>query len=355
MTRMSGRLLLVGSIPLPTPEEVFRTCAKYVGPYVSCLPDGEFGPRTLWVGYLAKHVYNGHLAIETVQRLPEEREWSAPEPSTKWRFRIKPGAGIPHLETGYADYALQSYETFQRLRDVGVIPKDVRFQVCFPSTGSAFITYFEDTSDWPAMTAAYEDAYRRDLARIFDRIPARDLAIQIDFCPEIRDIFDAFPWSPRRDGKFDGWIAAVARQAAMVPDEALLGLHWCYGTLGGWPMIKLEDLDLCARLTNTAVDRIDRRVDYVHMPVLRHAGDDYFAPLRGLEPGGAKVYLGLLHHSDDVAANLARIAVARKHLAADFGVASVCGYGRLSKADTQRAFELHAAVGAALDPAKRAS
>ena len=352
MTRMLGKILMVGSIPLPTPEDVFRTCARYVGPYVSCLPDGEGGPRALWIGYLAKHVYDGHPQIETVQRLPVEREWSAPEPSSKWRFRIKPGAGTPRLDAGYADFALESYETFQRLRQDGVVPKDVRFQACFPSTGSAFVTYFEDTADWPAMTAAYEDAYRRDLERILERIPARDLAVQIDFCPEIRDIVDAFPWSPHRAGKFDLWVDAVARQAAMVPEEALLGLHWCYGTLGGWPMIKLENLDLCTRLTNAAVQRIGRRVDYVHMPVLRHAGDAYFAPLRGLEPKDAKIYLGLLHHTDDTAANLERIATARKYLPGEFGVAAVCGYGRLSPEDTRKAFELHAAVGAALASAE---
>jgi hypothetical protein len=339
---------MVGSIPLPDADAVFRGCANYVGRHVSCLPDGEFGPRALWIGYLAKHVYHGHPDIETVQRLPEENEWRAPTPSSKWRFRVKPGAGVPRLDTGYADIALRSYEIFRRLRDEGVIPAGIRFQVCFPSSGSAFVTYFEDIADWPRMTAAYEDAYRRDLARILERVPARDLAIQIDFCPEIRDIVDAFPWSPHRPGKFENWIAAVARQAAMVPDEALLGLHWCYGTLGGWPMIKLDDLDFCTRLTNAALARIERVVDYVHMPVLRHAGDAYFAPLRGLEAGDAKVYLGLLHHSDDLAANLARIATARKHLAADLGVASVCGYGRLSEDDTRKAFELHAAVGAAL-------
>lgn len=355
MTRMSGPLLMVGSIPLATAEDVFRACAKYVGRYVSCLPDGEFGPRALWIGYLAKHVYDGHPDIETVQRLPPEREWSAPAPSSKWRFRIKPGAGTPRFDTGYADVALGSYETFRRLRDAGTIPPGVRFQVCFPSSGSALVTYFEDTADWPAMTAAYEDAYRRDLARILERVPARDLAIQLDFCTEIRDILDAFPWSPHRPGKFENWIDALARQADMVPDEALLGLHWCYGTLGGWPMIKLDDLALCTRMTNAAVDRIGRGVDYVHMPVLRHAGDAYFAPLGGLAPDGAKVYLGLLHHSDDVAANMARIATARKHLAGDFGVASVCGYGRLSDDDTRKAFELHAAVGKALEAAKRAS
>ncbi len=348
MTRMTGPILMVGSVPLETPEAVFRTCGKYVGPYVSCLPDGEVFPRTLWVGYLARYVYDGHPAVETVQRLPVEQEWLGHKKSDKWRLKLKPDAGVPHFETGYADFALESYETFKKVRDDGAIPPDVRFQVCFPTSGAAFISYFEDTSDWPAMTEAYEDAYRRDLTRILDRIPAEDLAIQLDFCPEIRDILDALPWSPHVEGKFDRWVDAVARQSAIVPEAALLGLHWCYGTLGGWPMIKLEDLSLCTRLTNAAVERIGRPVDYVHMPVLRHADDAYFAPLRELAPGGAKTYLGLLHHTDDAATNWTRIETARKYLAGDMGAASVCGYGRLSPEDTQKAFELHAAIGAEL-------
>ena len=115
MSRMSGEILLVGSISLPSVEEVLRTCAKYVGPYVSCLPDGEGGARALWIGYLARDVYDGHPDFETVQRLPESRAWAAPEPSSKWRFRVKPGVKQPRLKTGYADFALQSYSLFKRL------------------------------------------------------------------------------------------------------------------------------------------------------------------------------------------------------------------------------------------------
>jgi len=122
---------MVGSIPLPTPEEVFRACGKYIGSYVSSLPDGEAYPRSLWVGYLARHVYNGHQDIETLQERPKDVEWTAPDPSNKWRFRVKPGAGVPYLETGYADFALESYETFLKVRDEGAIPSDVRFQACF--------------------------------------------------------------------------------------------------------------------------------------------------------------------------------------------------------------------------------
>ena len=38
---MAGDLLLVGSIPLDTPEQVFRRVGAPLGPYLAYLPDGE--------------------------------------------------------------------------------------------------------------------------------------------------------------------------------------------------------------------------------------------------------------------------------------------------------------------------
>jgi hypothetical protein len=350
---MTGEILLVGSIPLDSAEEVLRTCGEYVGPYVSCLPDGEFGPRMLWIGYLARDVYDRHPDVETVQRLPKSLAWSAPDKSTKWRFRLKPGLDRTRFDTGYGEIAVRSYATFAKLRQEGAIPYNVRFQVCLPSTGSAFITYFEDPADWAVMTAAYENAFRRDIERIIELVPADDLAIQIDICPELRDILGALPWSPPRDSKFDETVDAVARLSALVPDDVVLGLHWCYGTLGGWPMMRIENLDLCTRLTNAAVARIGRQVDYVHMPVLRHVGDEYFAALRNLKIGDTKIYLGLIHHSDGMDGFRERVAMARCHVRSDFGLASVCGYGRLSREDTRTAFEIHRAAGAELRAERR--
>jgi hypothetical protein len=176
------------------------------------------------------------------------------------------------------------------------------------------------------MVSAYEDAVRRDLSTIFVRIPADELAIQIDVCTELRDIQGALPHSPDRPTKFKETIDAVARLASMVPEPALLGLHWCYGTLGGWPMVRIEDLDLCTRLTNAAIEAISRRVDYVHLPVLPDAGDSYFSPARNLRlANGTHVYLGLIHHVDGMEGFRKRMAIARRHLKKEFGVASDCG------------------------------
>jgi hypothetical protein len=349
VSRIKGEVLLVGSIPLKSAEEVFEACTEYLAPYVSCLPDGEFGPRSSWIGYLAKDVYARHPDIETLQVLDESRPTSLKDASNKWRFRIRPGTGKLVIDTGYADIALDSYSKFTAFRKAGKMPADVRFQVCFPSTGSAFRTYFDDAAEWPALARAYEDAVKRDIARLAQAIPAKDLAIQIDVCVEIRDMQNNLPYSPPRpaDTKFEEAIQAVETLGSFVPPDALLGLHWCYGTLGGWPMVRIEDLELCTRLANAAVRRIPRRVDYMHVPVLRQAGESYFEPLRRLDIGDARLYLGLIHDSDGMPGFERRFALARRFAGrTPLGVASVCGYGRLSRQQTLSLFDLHRAAGA---------
>jgi hypothetical protein len=64
------------------------------------------------------------------------------------------------------------------------------------------------------------------------------------------------------------------------------------------------------------------------MPVPRHRDDDaYFAPLRDLDIGEAKLYLGLVHHTDGVEGARRRLATARKYITG-FGIATECGFGR---------------------------
>jgi hypothetical protein len=78
--------------------------------------------------------------------------------------------------------------------------------------------------------------------------------------------------------------------ASGIPEAVPLGLHWCYGTWGGWPMTEMPNLGLCVRLSNEAVKRIKRRVDYVHMPVVPNPDDAFLAPLHELHVGGTRVF-----------------------------------------------------------------
>ena len=62
---MGNNLLLVGSVPLDTVEEVMRTFGGALGPYLPAMPDGEVGERRSWVNRLSYQIFNGHQDLET--------------------------------------------------------------------------------------------------------------------------------------------------------------------------------------------------------------------------------------------------------------------------------------------------
>ena len=102
----------------------------------------------------------------------------------------------------------------------------------------------------------------------------------------------------------------------------------------------MADLGLCVRMTNEAVARAGRRVDHVHMPVERRPGAAFFAPLRDLDAGDTRVFLGMVHHDDGLEQFRARVAHAREHLD-DFGIAGPCGYGRVDSAELSDVLRAH--------------
>ena len=165
---MGKDLLLVGSIPLDTAEEVMRTFGGPLGPYLPAMPDGEVGERRSWVNRFCYLVYSGHRDLETLHRppdlngveqlLPVKREDS-------WKFRVRPGVkevrfGMPGLRLGYARDATASYFVFKTLREKGVLPPDMRFQISIPMVNSVVRTlYFPEPGDidkifggWPSFT-----------------------------------------------------------------------------------------------------------------------------------------------------------------------------------------------------------
>ena len=60
------------------------------------------------------------------------------------------------------DDAIASYRLFSALREQGVIPKGVRFQVCLPFPASAMSTLRVDfAADYPVAGPAFEDLVTR--------------------------------------------------------------------------------------------------------------------------------------------------------------------------------------------------
>jgi hypothetical protein len=92
-------------------------------------------------------------------------------------------------------------------------------------------------------------------------------------------------------------------------------------------MHRPKDLSSCVALARVVLAHSGREVDYIHIPVLDHAPESFFAPLKELGFPDTKIYLGVIHHMDDRADYERRISAAARYLA-DFGIAAPCGFGR---------------------------
>ncbi|MGH7907614.1 MAG: hypothetical protein ACREP6_13410, partial [Candidatus Binataceae bacterium] len=108
---INSRLLLLGSIPLETPEEVFRWAAGKLGGHLSCIPDGEPGERSYWITGLAYRVFSSHPDLETLvrpDRIDGVENWKPRRGlADQWSFRVKTGIasvrfGDPGWRLGYA-------------------------------------------------------------------------------------------------------------------------------------------------------------------------------------------------------------------------------------------------------------
>jgi len=323
-----GLAHLVGSVPLPTAEEVFHRVADRIGPLLSRLPDGETGERRRWV-YWQRTMLERHPAMEVDAEagLLELRQWDGSLLRRATLLRFRPGVDVDAVDfpIGYAEAALASWDLFARLRQQGALPAGLRFQVCLPTPMSSAFMYVSPRAH-DDYQRAYERALLRDLRRIVAWIPAADLAIQWDICQEVLVFENYFPARPPdyRERIF----ALLARLGDAVPADVELGYHLCYGSPADQHLVMPKDTAILAELTEAVLAGVRRPVNFLHLPVPRDRDDPaYLAPLGRLRrPETLRLYLGLIHH-DDRAGDRRRIDVARD-VVGGFGVATECGWGR---------------------------
>jgi hypothetical protein len=326
MAQSTGDVLLVGSVPLESAQEVFNTCATTLGHHLAAIPDGEVGARKSWIQCQALLVFDGHPALETITR-PKSPDGLSREYGDNWVFRLKPDIeALEFDDLKYAGWAAESYRVFRDLRQRGEIPAGVRFQVSLPTPFGGCSAFFDQPRDRELVYRAYESAMRREVDEICRQIPHQDLALQWDVCLEVLEIATNSPFLLG-----DPWMRAGAefeRIAAAIPSPVMLGYHFCYGDLAHHHLVEPKNLALSVRMANLAIARSKRRVDWVHMPVpIDRSDDDYFAPLRDLNSADTNVFLGFIHLHDGTQGSLARAQVARRYLSR-FGVATECGLGR---------------------------
>ncbi|MEW6449873.1 MAG: hypothetical protein AB1490_04425 [Pseudomonadota bacterium] len=335
---MPNELMLVGSIPLDTVQEVFETFGKPLGKYLFAMPDGEVGPRRHWISRVHYQVLSGHQDLDTVRRpAPDENGVERLFPRAagdSWLFKVKDGVkqvrfGDPGWRLGYARDAINSYFVFSVLKEKGILPGHLRFQVSIPMVNSVLPPrIFPDLNDLEKIRPGYEAATRAEIATICENIPAKELAIQWDCSTEVQDSYGSIPGFPL-EGAIERNLTEVRNLSPHIPADVALGYHFCFGTLGGWPRFQPDDLSQAVKLVNGFVAASGRKVDWVHIPTLDTTNDAFYAPLKELKPQGARVYLGNVHN---MANFKQRLAVARKYLP-EFGLGAYCGFGRLPPAE----------------------
>src|SRR5262249_23616820 len=146
-------VLLLGSVPLESAEEVFRTVGPALGPYLRRIPDGETDERRHWVQAQLPVL----LSQPQCEAAPLDPELRPVVPRVRRRAGTSPEA-MRFDRLGYAPAAKASYALFSRLKREGVVPARCRFQFGFPPPASVVLTHVareHQAAVEPSYTAAF--------------------------------------------------------------------------------------------------------------------------------------------------------------------------------------------------------
>jgi hypothetical protein len=342
---------LLGSIPLASAEEVFRSACGLLGDRLRRVPDGETGERLGWVRW-QRSIFARHP--DMVEAPPGHR----PGP-TITRYQIRPGVDAATVEfgqLGYARVGRESYETFRRLREQGVIRPGVRFQVSLP-TPVNILGILVTGAQIGLFEAAFERAIAREVDQLLESIPADDLCIQWDAPIEVRLWGGGGIWiEPWFSDVKSGLLDRLVRMGKLVPEPVELGYHLCYGDYEHTEHTRQEHSSSealrarrrppdsaagAAELAEALCGAVPRAIDYVHIPVPRASGAAYFAPFADMTlPANVELYLGLVHNTDGRPGTRRRIELARS-VVGDFGISTECGWGRRDPATVDELFAIH--------------
>jgi hypothetical protein len=331
-------VLLLGSIPLASAEEVFEAVSLELGKFVKRIPDGETGPRSLWIVCQGEPMRNSQgLDVGGERQL----QGGIRNPRYKIREGLKP-EDVKFSRLGYAHNALDSYKIFKRLQGLGKIPTQVRFQVCLPTPLAVVYAFFiasEVRRIWPF----YERRLLEELDEITRAIPHNDLAIQIDIATEMHTFLEV----PELQNAYpiEELVEAFARLGNRVPTDVELGLHLCYGDPGHKHVREPTDTGRMVDLYHRLATAIRRPITWLHMPVPRDRDDEsYFSPLHNLRlKSGTELYLGLIHLTDGIVGAKRRVAAAER-VVSNFGIATECGFGRRPPDTVPELLRLHRAA-----------
>jgi hypothetical protein len=342
-----------GSVNLADAGSVMREIVARVPRGLRRIPDGETGDRGNWIFFQMQKFLQSPLLVPArpldsadgdYEQLPQLRLADGVDPAQmRW----------PDL--GYAGAYLESYGTFSALREEGMIPAGVRFQVEYP-TPLASIGGYIVPEQQQALLGSYEQAMFADLDRLLAAIPPGEVAVQWDVAVEFGVLEESF--APGGAQAFDAIIAGLVRCVDQVPAEVPAGLHLCYGDYGHQHFKQPESLALQVRVLNAVTAAAGRPVSFVSFTVPQYQREEsYFAPLAGLAAGpGTELNFALVpYHPADQAPGTTgdQVRLIDAALAASpggsraWGICTECGMGRAGREEIPGLLDLHREIVAA--------
>jgi hypothetical protein len=340
-------LLFTGSVPLQPAAAVFEALQDHCGERLTRMPDGE---QLNWV-FGAWSVLTQHPAIDVQEG---ELMTTADTPFGRLRaprFVIREGTDPEEIcieRFGLADAIGESYRQLSELKARGVVAAPVRLQATLagPGTSGGPLT----PCTWEQTVAIVNPPLIAEAEAFADVVPVDELAVQIDIAAEIEleewrrnpDGFEV-PFAREHNDAWVGWtleklMQASAEIANRVPDGAELGFHLC----GLWHIDPRggQDLQVHVDAANVLTEQVERRIDYIHMPVLPEHGPDDYAKLADLRLAPeTKLFLGLIHHEDGIEGAKRRIDMTGA-VVEDFGVGHFCGLRDLNQVGDRHLREL---------------
>lgn len=332
---------LVGGLKAPDAETAMRTTMRILGRHLHAVTDGETGERSQWIFWQIDKL----TAIDGIEMVGTRRNEAADNPD----YAVFPAlavdgsvSALPGRSLGYADAAESSYEIFRRLREEGVVPEDVRFQVSLPTPYASVVAWVQE-SDQERFFGVYADAMADEAAEIARVVDPDDLTIQWDVAVEFGALTGQLAAAGRLAEK--PFVVNALRDAlTRTPAGVARGIHLCYGDYKHRHFTVPQDLGLCVEVANAVADVSE----FVHMPADRDTGraPGYFEPLRDLPEG--RLALGVIDYEGDEDRTRELVQAATKGSGGrEFAVATECGMARIDERgpdapSLERLLELHA-------------